>query len=75
MGFKKERLGPRLVDAARSGARDRDAHMVLGGTGAVGGTAVLQMLSMYEEMFGIRSPEREAVPILVATGTSADEID
>ena len=74
MGFKKERLGPRLVEAARSGARYRDAHMVLGGTGAVGGTAVLQMLSLYEEMFSLRPPQPEEVPILVATGTTADEI-
>ena len=74
MGFKKERLGPLLVEAARSGERYGDAHMVLGGTGAVGGTAVLQLLSMYEEMFAIASPEPEQVPILVATGTTAEEI-
>src|SRR5437660_12794310 len=57
MGFKKERLGPRLVAAARSGERYRDAHMFLGGTGAVGGTALLQLLSLYEEMFAIEPPE------------------
>jgi hypothetical protein len=74
MGFKKERLGPRLVRAARSGDRYRDAHMVMGGTGAVGGTAVLQMLSLFEEMFAIHPPEADDVPVLVATGTTADEI-
>ena len=74
MGFQRERLGPRLVDAARSGERNRDAHMFLGGTGAVGGTAVLQMLSMYEEMFAISPPDPDDVPVLVATGTTADEI-
>ncbi len=74
MGFKKERLGPRLVRAARSGDRYRDAHMFLGGTGAVGGTAVLQMLSLYEEMFAIHLPESDDVPVIVATGTTADEI-
>jgi len=74
VGYKKERLGPRLVEAARSGERYRDAHMFLGGTGAVGGTAVLQMLSMYEEMFAISPPEPDDVPVLVATGTTADEI-
>jgi hypothetical protein len=74
VGFKKERLGPRLVEAARSGARYRDAHVVLGGTGAVGGTAVLQLLSLYEEMFSIRPPGSDDVPILLATGTTADEI-
>ena len=74
MGFKKERLGPRLVQAARSGDRNRDAHMFLGGTGAVGGTAVLQMLSLYEEMFAIHPPEPDDVPVIAATGTTPDEI-
>src|SRR5947209_2454246 len=74
MGFKKERLGPRLLRAARSGERYRDAHMFLGGTGAVGGTAVLQLLSLYEEMFSIQVPGPDDVPVLVATGTSSDEI-
>jgi hypothetical protein len=74
VGFQHERLGPRLVEAARSGERYRDAHMFLGGTGAVGGTALLQMLSMYEEMFAISPPQPDDVPVLVATGTTADEI-
>jgi hypothetical protein len=74
VGFKKERLGPRLVGAARTGERYRDAHVFLGGTGAVGGTAVLQMLSLYEEMFAISPPGRDDVPVLVATGTTADEL-
>jgi hypothetical protein len=74
LGFKKERLGPRLVAAARTGERYGDAHVFLGGTGAVGGTAVLQMLSMYEEMFAIEPPGPDQVPVLVATGTSADDL-
>lgn len=74
MGFKKERLGPRLVRAARTGERYRDAHVFLGGTGAVGGTAVLQMLSLYEEMIAIDPPGVGGVPVLVATGTTADEL-
>ena len=75
MGFKKERLGPHLVEAAMSGARNRDVHVFLGGTGAVGGTAVLQMLSMYEEMFAISQPRPDDVPVLLATGTTSDEIE
>jgi hypothetical protein len=75
MGFKKERLGPRLVAAARSGERYRDVHAFLGGTGAVGGTAVLQLLSLYEEMFAINPPGPDDVPVLMATGTTSDEIE
>ena len=74
MGFKKERLGPRLVEAARSGRRYRDVHVFLGGTGAVGGTALLQMLGMYEEMFAVVPAGPDDVPILVATGTGRDDI-
>jgi hypothetical protein len=75
MGFKNERLGPRLVEAARSRSRYRDSHMFLGGTGAVGGTALLQMLSLYEEMFGVEPPHPDDVPVLVATGSTSDEIE
>jgi hypothetical protein len=74
VGFKRERLGPRLLAAARSGERYRDVHVFLGGTGAVGGTALLQMLAMYEEMFAIHPPGPDDVPVLAATGTSRDEI-
>ncbi len=74
MGFNHRRLGPRLVEAARSGERNRDAHVVLGGTGAVGGTAILQLLSLYEEMFAIAAPDDDDVPVLLATGVSPEEI-
>ena len=74
MAFKHERLGPRLVEAARSGERYRDVHVALGGTGAVGGTAVLELLSFYEEMFGVSPPRDDDVPILVATGAAPEEI-
>src|SRR5438477_7746739 len=74
MGAKRERLGPRLLEAARSGERSRDVHVVLGGTGAVGGTAILELLSMYEEMFSVAEPGPEDVPVLVATGATKDEV-
>ncbi len=74
MGFKHERLGPKIVAAARSGERYRDVHVFLGGTGAVGGTAVLELLTMYEEMFSISAPEPDDVPVIVATGTNREEI-
>jgi hypothetical protein len=75
MGFKKERLGPRLVEAARSGERYCDVHVFFGGTGAVGGTAVLELLSMYEEMFAIAPPADDQIPIIIATGTTREEIE
>lgn len=74
MGFKKQRLVTKLLNAARSEERYRDIHVFIGGTGAVGGTALLQMLSMYEEMMSIRSPKIDDVPILVATGLKRDDV-
>lgn len=75
MGFKKQRLGAKLVRAARSEERYRDIHVFVGGTGAVGGTALLQMLSMYEEMMSIHPPKADAIPRLVATGKGTEDIE
>lgn len=75
MGYKKTRLGIRITDAAREGNRYRDVHVFFGGTGAVGGTAVLQMLSLYEEMMSIRQPQDDEVPVLVATARYREEIE
>jgi len=75
MGFKKIRLGTRVLEAARRGDRYRDVHVFFGGTGAVGGTAVLQMISLYEEMMAIRAPGDDEVPVLVATAREREEIE
>ncbi len=74
MGYKKRRLGPRIVDAAHSADRYRDVHVFFGGTGAVGGTAVLQLIDLYEEMMTVRAPSPDDVPVIVATGMKGSEI-
>ncbi|HYC61355.1 MAG TPA: hypothetical protein VEK79_17505 [Thermoanaerobaculia bacterium] len=75
MRFKKSRFGPRLVAAARSGRHYRDVHVFVGGTGAVGGAAALQMVAMLEEMMSIAPPTSPAdVPVLIVTGRSDDEV-
>src|SRR5688500_4419486 len=75
MGFKKSRFGPRLVEAARSGRHYRDVHVFVGGTGAVGGAAALQMVAMFEEMMSIApAPSPRDVPVLIVTGRSDDEV-
>ncbi|HET7435879.1 MAG TPA: hypothetical protein VFN10_14320 [Thermoanaerobaculia bacterium] len=73
--FKKSRFGPRLVEAARSRAHYRDVHVFIGGTGAVGGAAALQMVAMFEEMMTIEPPASpDDVPVLIVTGRSDDEV-
>jgi hypothetical protein len=75
MAFKKSRFGPRLVAAARSGNHYRDVHVFIGGTGAVGGAAALQMVAMFEEMMTIQPPSTpDDVPVLIVTGRSDDEV-
>src|SRR5688572_22227514 len=75
MRFKKSRFGPRLVAAARSGRHYRDVHVFVGGTGAVGGAAALQMVAMFEEMMSIQPPASpDDVPVLIVTGRSDDEV-
>jgi hypothetical protein len=74
MSYKKPRLGTKLMRAALSEERYRDIHVFIGGTGAVGGTALLQMLSMYEEMISIKMPKADHVPILVTTGKGPDDL-
>ncbi len=75
MRFKKSRFGPRLVAAARSGQQYRDVHVLIGGTGAVGGAAALQMVAMFEEMMSIQPPASpDDVPVLIVTGRSDEEV-
>ena len=74
MNYKKQRLGTKLLNAATNEERYRDSHVFIGGTGAVGGTALLQMLSMYEEMMAIHPPKPDDVPVLVATGRNAEDM-
>ncbi|MBI5366090.1 MAG: hypothetical protein HZA54_03560 [Planctomycetes bacterium] len=72
MGYKKTRLG-RFLAAPEAALRYGDVHVAIGGTGAVGGTALLKMLALYEEMMALRRPAPEQVPVLVATGRTSME--
>ncbi len=72
--YKKKRFVTKLIEAANSGERYRDIHVFIGGTGAVGGTALLQMLSIYEDMMNIKSPRLNESPILMATGKEQQDL-
>jgi len=73
--YKKQRFVTKMLQAARSEERYRDIHVFIGGTGAVGGTALLQMLSIYEEMMNIQLPDPNDFPILMATGKGQEDIN
>lgn len=72
MGFKHQRLSDRLRTAP---VRElyRGAHVFFGGTGAVGGTAVVKSLDLLEELMCIHPPRPDEVPVLVATGRTSKE--
>jgi hypothetical protein len=72
VGYKKQRYALRLL-SADAHARYNDVHVFFGGTGAVGGTALLEMICAYEELMALTPPHPDEVPILVATGRSALE--
>jgi hypothetical protein len=73
--YKKKRFVTKLIKAATSGNHYRDTHVFIGGTGAVGGTALLQMLTIYEDMMNINPPGPNEAPILMATGKAQQDID
>jgi hypothetical protein len=70
---KKFRYADRLADAdARQ--RLRDVHLLIGGTGAVGGETLIKMLRVYADLRRYhRSDPAGAGPVLVATGKDHDD--
>src|ERR1700730_2927620 len=72
--YKRRRLWPLLSTAAASGEGFDAAHAFIGGTGAIGGAALLRMISLYEEMFSLCKPAADQVPLLLATGRSEEDV-
>lgn len=73
--YKKKRFVTKLMDAATNGKHYQDTHVFIGGTGAVGGTALLQMLTIYEDMMNFNPPGPGEAPILMATGKAQQDLD
>ncbi|HEX7242432.1 MAG TPA: hypothetical protein VF263_19240 [Longimicrobiaceae bacterium] len=48
-------------------------NVCIGGTGAVGGTTLIKMLDMIEELMTLQPPRPDEVPVLVATGRTKEE--
>lgn len=72
--FKKSRFGPRVVEASRAPGAFRKTYVVFGGTGAVGGTAIMKMLEIFEEMMHYTHPAPADSPTIVVTGLTKEEI-
>lgn len=74
MPFKKLRLGPELVRQASREALFNQAHAAIGGTGAVGGAAVLELVGMFEEALRYRRGSTPVEPRVVVTGRSHHDL-
>ncbi len=62
------------VASAEVPRRFRDVHLLIGGTGAVGGETLIKMLRVYADMARYHGlhPEEQGGPVLVATGRAKD---
>lgn len=79
MGFKQPRLGPQLLAAAKNPEFFRQAHVIFGGTGAVGGATAFHLISFFEEAAARGEGWREAKaagdhPRIIITGRTKQEI-
>jgi hypothetical protein len=72
--YKKARLGQRIFEASRLPGAFRQVYVVYGGTGAVGGTAIMKMLEMLEEMMHYTHPSPADTPTILVTGLTKEEI-
>lgn len=76
--FKKPRLSSRLQEAASNLDWGQHAHVVFGGTGAVGGAAALALVSLYSDLrqYLARSGggQQQGEPVLVVTGRSRRDL-
>jgi hypothetical protein len=74
MRFKKSRLGPQLLRSAADPSFFNQAHVIFGGSGAVGGATAMQLISLFEEARGWCPESPGASPRIVITARSKQEI-
>ncbi|MHC4391534.1 MAG: hypothetical protein ACYS22_09475 [Planctomycetota bacterium] len=83
MRFKRYRLGPQLARRAHDDGFFDQVHVVFGGTGAVGGATVLQLVRLFEEAARLagRKPlgddaatDQQTGPRIVITGRTRQEV-
>ncbi len=72
--YKKGRLGQRIYQASNLPKAFRQIYVVFGGTGAVGGTAIMKMLEILEEMMHYKHPNPADTPTILVTGLTNEEI-
>ena len=72
--YKKGRLGQRIYQASSLPKAFRQTYVVFGGTGAVGGTAIMKMLEILEEMMHYKHPNPADTPTILVTGLTNEEI-
>jgi len=73
---KRLRYADRLKIAADRDYADRvnDVHLLIGGTGAVGGATLMKMTRVYDDLRTVRGAATIDGPMIVATGHDAAEL-
>ncbi len=72
--FKQIRFGRLLSEAASDPRFFDQAHVIFGGTGAVGGATALHILGFFDETARYRAMRQERPPRIVVTGHTHREI-
>lgn len=74
MRYKKSRFGERIYQTSQQPGAFRNTYVVFGGTGAVGGTAIMKMLEIFEEMMYYTHCTSADCPTIIVTGLTKEEI-
>jgi hypothetical protein len=73
--FKHETLFEKIKQLSGVHEEFDQVHVIFGGTGAVGGQALIELVELYELMIRLKGPGKRHRPRIIATGYSAKEID
>ncbi|MEM0996956.1 MAG: hypothetical protein AAGN35_07750 [Bacteroidota bacterium] len=73
--FKHEALSEKIKQLSAIHDEFDQIHVIFGGTGAVGGQALIELLELYEYMIRRKGPDQQHRPRIIATGYATAEIE
>lgn len=73
--FKHEALSEKIKELLRVNDEFHQVHVIFGGTGAVGGQGLIELVELYEYLIRRKGPGGHHQPRIIATGYSRKEID
>ncbi|MEM7035363.1 MAG: hypothetical protein AAF570_00210 [Bacteroidota bacterium] len=73
--FKHESLSEKIKQHLSSREKFDQVHVIFGGTGAVGGQAVIELIELYDYLIKLKGPGMHHQPRIIATGYALKEIE